>query len=430
MSYEQGRDEQGRGEQGCTEQGCGDGAGRGPGLVTGAGQVGGRQLGTGSRRGRVAMALLLALALVAAACGSSDDDESSEGTSGTDVASEELGGSDDRAGNDDAVDGGTLVYGIEADSANPWVHYATSCAVSCREIFRAISDPLFIPTQQPGGVAEAQPFLLKSAEPSADFKTWTFTARDGITFHDGTPFDGEAIRYNLDVCRFSGLTGPAFAHIDTVVASGPTATVTLKMADVALPFLLRDEVCGMMFSPKWMRTLESNPLRKLDPTRVDPPTGNQAAPVGLGAFKFVSYSPGNGNSFVAEKNPGYWRKAEGLPHLDRVEFVVAVDIQSRSNGLRSGQFNIIHTANSDESASLADDGGFTVLRADDFAESAHTMLNVAEGTNPTYAALSGKDGPWTPRAPTPTRRCSTCTADGPWPTPPTASAWSTSVRRA
>jgi peptide/nickel transport system substrate-binding protein len=346
------------------------------------------------------LGLLLSCALIAGACGSGDDgDQASteDGAATTEGGDDEgVPTSDDREGNDQAVDGGKLVYGLEADSANPWVHYATSCAISCREIFRAISDPLFVPTQEEGGDATIEPFLLESAEPSADYMTWTFTARDGITFHDGTPFDGEAIRYNLDVCRFSSLTGPAFAHLDTVTASGQTATITLKMPDVALPYLLRDEVCGMMFSPTWMRTLESNPLRKLDPSRVDPPTGNQAAPVGLGAFKYQSYSPGNGNSFVAVKYDDYWRADEGLPHLDEVEFVVAVDIQSRSNGLRSGQFNVIHTANSDESHALEDDGDFFLMRTGAFGETAHVMFNVAEGTNPAYAALSGKDGAMDP----------------------------------
>ncbi|MPY94906.1 MAG: hypothetical protein GEV08_18145 [Acidimicrobiia bacterium] len=346
--------------------------------------------------------LLVSFALVAAACGSDDDGD--EGSSGEDSSATTSGEGedtgvptrDDREGNDQAVDGGKLVYGIEQDSANPWAHYATSCATSCREIFRAISDPLFVPTQAEGGDAEAQPFLLESAEPSADYTSWTFTARPGITFHDGTPFDGEAIRYNLDVCRFSTLTGPALAHIASITASGQTATITLKMPDVALPFLMRDEVCGLMFSPTWMRTLESNPLRELDPTRVGPPTGDQAAPVGLGAFEFQSYTPGNGNSFVAVRNEEYWRADEGLPHLDEIEFVVAVDIQSRSNGLRSGQFNVIHTANSDESKALEEDGDFFLLRANAFGETSHTMLNVAQGTNPAYAALSGKDGTMDP----------------------------------
>jgi len=255
------------------------------------------------------------------------------------------------------------------------------------DLLKAISDPLFM-ADKDGKIA---PYLVKTSEHSADFKTWTFTIRDGITFHDGTPLDGAAVKYNMDVCRFSALTGPAYGHIADVSASGQTVTVSLKIPDASLPALYRDEVCGYMFSPKWMRTLDSNPLRKLDPSQVDPPTGKQTEPVGVGPFVFKSYTSGNGNSFIATKNPNYWRKADGLPYLDEVEFVVAVDIQSRSNGLRSGQFNIIHTANSDESAKFDEERDkFNVISANAYGETSYILLNVANGDNPTLAALTGK----------------------------------------
>ena len=72
-----------------------------------------------------------------------------------------------------------------------------------------------------------------------------------------------------------------------------------------MPALLRDEVCGYMFSAEWINTLASNPL--LSEEEQAAATGNQAEPVGLGPFQYVSYTPGNGNSFVAERNPTYWR---------------------------------------------------------------------------------------------------------------------------
>ena len=340
----------------------------------------------------------MAFTLVAAACGSSGTKKSEVNSGPTTTADpnaaqkiqdNKASGQDTRAG-DKPVPGGKLVYGIEADSANPWVHYATSCAISCRMIFKAISDPLFIGAKN-GDAAVASPYLLKSATASTDGKQWKFTVRDGIKFHDGSPLDGAAVKYNIDVCRLSGLTGPAYGHIDKVSASGQEVTIDLKGPDFALPFLFRDEVCGYMFSMKWIRTLESNPLRKIDPTQVDPPTGKQTEPVGVGPFKFVSYTAGNGNSLKTAKNPDYWRKAEGLPYLDEVEFVVAVDIQSRSAGLKSGQFNIIHTANSDESAKFAKDKDqYTLLQANAYGETSYTLLNVGAGDNPTYAALAGK----------------------------------------
>ncbi len=354
----------------------------------------------------------LALALVAAACGSSDDggEETTEVTTGqteedqqqleADRAEGEATGDDEREVEGGPVRGGTLVYGIEADSANPWTHYATSCAISCRMIFRAITDSLFI-TDSDGQI---QPYLVESFEPNADFTEWTMTIRDGITFHDGTPLDGAAVKYNIDTCRFSPLTGPAFLGLGDVQAEGQTVTMTYDAPEAIGPQSLRAEVCGMMFSPTWMATLANNPLNNApfvteeEQAELDL-SGDPAAPVGLGAFAFDSYTPGNGNSFNAVRNEDYWRgdgpnsvTGEGLPYLDGVEFVVAVDIQGRSNGLRSGQFDIIHTANADEIKKYEDAGEFVLLQANDFGETSYILLNVGAGENPVLAFVRGLDG--------------------------------------
>ncbi len=356
------------------------------------------------------LGVLLAMALVAAACGSGDDEESTDDTTGVDseeqqqieadrAEGEATGEDSGAAGDGEPVHGGRLVYGIEADSANPWTHYATSCAISCRMIFRAVTDGLFI-TDDSG---EIQPYLAESAEPNDDFTEWTMTIRDGITFHDGTPLDGAAVKYNIDTCRFSPLTGPAFLGLADVQAEGQTVTLTYDQPDALGPAILRTEVCGMMFSPTWMATLANNPLNQApfvteeEIAELDL-SGDPAAPVGVGAFRFVEYTPGNGNSFIAERNPDYWRgdgpnsvTGEGLPYLDEIEFVVAVDIQGRSNGLKAGQFDIIHTANGDEIAAYEADGEFKLLQANDFGETNYLMLNVGAGENPTLAFVRGED---------------------------------------
>lgn len=344
------------------------------------------------------LALLCALALMAAACGSSGSGDSAggDGNNGTadqqkiaaDVAKNAAAGQDSRAGT--PVPGGKLVYGVEADSANPWVHYATSCAISCRMIFRAISDPLFI-TKDDGTIV---PYLVDKVTPGSDYKTWTITVKSGIKFHDGTPLDGAAVKYNVDACRKSPLTGPAFLGLSDVQASGQDVTFTYAAPDALGPKLLRDEVCGYMFSPTWMKTLKNNPLLSADEKAAA--TGNPAAPVGLGPFKYQSYTPGNGNAFVAVRNADYWRgdgpgslTKEGLPYLNEIDFVVAVDIQGRSNGLKSGQFDIMHTANSDEIAKYKGDNNFVLLQANAYGETSYILLNVAKGENPTLAAVRG-----------------------------------------
>ena len=135
----------------------------------------------------------------------------------------------------------------------------------------------------------------------------------------------------------------------------------------------RAETCGFMFSVAWLETLPNNPF---DVSPSSPltneekaaaranATGDPSAPVGLGPFKFVSYTPGNGNSLLVERNPDYWWgkngiTGENLRYLDEIEFVVAVDIQGRSNGLKAGQFDIIHTSNADEVSKY--EGEFPVI---------------------------------------------------------------------
>jgi peptide/nickel transport system substrate-binding protein len=362
------------------------------------------------------LALVAVLGLVAAACGDSDDDDGAEGATGTtgeevesgettEGTAEEVETGDSTTTEGEAaagepVHGGTLIYGIEADSANPWTHYGTSCAISCRMIFRAITDPLFIEDQD-GGIV---PYLVDTVEPNEDYTVWTMTIKDGIAFQDGTPLTGEAVAYNIMTCKASPLTGPALTFLESATAEGQTVTVTYSQPDALGPQLLRGEVCGMMFSQEWLTTLESNPLRNAESPYFDQATadtaasGDPAAPVGLGAFQYVSYTPGNGNSFIAERYADYWRgdganslTGEGLPYLDGVEFVVAVDIQGRSNGLQSGEFDIIHTANGDEISKFMDDDGFNTIAADDFGETSYVLLNVGTGDNPTLASIRGVD---------------------------------------
>src|SRR5215216_965901 len=177
------------------------------------------------RRSRL-LVVLAAFTLASAACGGDDDDsgdsESTEAVSDTDAVSSdtEAGGvttaatdAPDETESPDATDGpdegedsseplptspgeshvtedegepvqgGDLVFGIEADTANLFAPYKTSYATAGYVLLTSLSDPLF--TATPDG--EIAPVLVESYEPNADYTQWTLTIRDGITFHDGTP---------------------------------------------------------------------------------------------------------------------------------------------------------------------------------------------------------------------------------------------------
>jgi peptide/nickel transport system substrate-binding protein len=286
------------------------------------------------------------------------------------------------------VKGGTLRYGTDSDSANPWAPYRVSCATSCYVPLSIVSDALLDINDK----GEAVPLLAESLDHNADYTQWTMKIRDGIKFQDGTPLDGAAVKFNIDTCRASALTGAAYSPIGSVTADGQVVTLTMQGGPwVALPPLFTFQAqCGYMFSPKWLGSLPDVPQRNdkspvYDATLAATPAGGDPAkPVGLGPFTFQSYTPGNGNSFKAVRNEDYWRGPKGitgedLPYLDAIEATVFVDVDSRSNALRSGQIDAMHTANADAVSQFLDDNSFELTSGDRFGETNYILLDTASG---------------------------------------------------
>ncbi len=286
------------------------------------------------------------------------------------------------------VKGGTLRYGTDSDSANPWAPYRVSCATSCYVPLSIVSDALFDLNDK----GEPVPLLAESIDHNADYTEWTMKIRDGIKFQDGTPLDGAAVKFNIDTCRASALTGAAYAPIGSVTADGQTVTLTMQGGPwvAPLPLFTFQAQCGYMFSQKWLSSLSDVPQRNdkspvYDATlAATPAEGDPAKPVGLGPFTFESYTPGNGNSFKAVRNEDYWRGPKGitgedLPYLDAVEATVFVDVDSRANSLRGGQLDAMHTANADTVGEFLDDDSFELTSGDRFGETNYILLNVASG---------------------------------------------------
>ncbi len=285
------------------------------------------------------------------------------------------------------VKGGTLVYGVEADTANGWPPYRASYATSGYIPLEAVTDSLFAISDE----GQTVPNLVESVEHNADYTEWTLHIRDGIKFHDGTPLDGAAVKFNIDASRAAPLTAGALTPIDTVTATGQDVVIALKGGPwVALPTYFSNGSTGYMLSAKWLASLPDVPQRTEGGPVYDaavaatPADGDPAKPIGLGAFKFESYTPGNGNSFRAVRNDDYWRGPKGitgedLPYLDAIEAVVAVDVDSRQAGLRSGQFDAIHTANSDTISQLLEDSGLEVTATSRFGDTSYYLLNIAAG---------------------------------------------------
>jgi peptide/nickel transport system substrate-binding protein len=254
--------------------------------------------------------------------------------------------------------------GIEADTSSPWTPANVVCAVSCHQVIRSVFDPLALPDVD----GKVEPYLAKAITPNADYTQWTVTARDGVTFHDGTPFNGAAIADNLNRQRKSFLTGKAIADVTdvSVSASDPQSVViTVKRPWVAFPVYLTGQI-GYMASPTWLKAVDADPTKATQP-------------VGTGPFIFVSYSPGG--DFKAKRNPNYWNKP--FPYLDTVDFRPIPDAKTRASALESGDVDIIHTTDGDSIKKFrAEPDKFPMTESSKYAETGYTMLNVNDPNAP------------------------------------------------
>ncbi|OWY61609.1 hypothetical protein B7486_62875, partial [cyanobacterium TDX16] len=169
------------------------------------------------------LALLAVIGLFAAACGGGDDSDSGGGD-GENQPEDALAGSENPDEGAEPVIGGEITYALEANTSPNWVPQEMQCAISCHMISHSIYDPLTLPNAD----GEVEPFLLESAESNDDGTVWTLTPREGITFHDGTPFDAEAIKVNLDAHRESALTEGTLLQVEDITVQDGAAVVTMS----------------------------------------------------------------------------------------------------------------------------------------------------------------------------------------------------------
>jgi peptide/nickel transport system substrate-binding protein len=274
------------------------------------------------------IALLMGLVLLAAACGGDDG-----GTSG---------GTDDASGTDDGtttteapegtpVKGGSLVFGTESDVAT--LEPGEAAQPSDKVITLGIYDTL---TTYVDGVIT--PYLAESLEGSDDLLTYEMTLREGVTFHDDTPLNADAI-----VKHFERLQDPATACpcadsvgiIETMdLPDGPeglTVTFNLSSPSVAFPDLLAGS-SGYIESPTAVATLGD---------------GFANQPVGTGPFRLTEFTPGE--RVVLEAYENYWQTDDNgiqLPYLDKLTFVPIQDSGQRVAALQAGDIDIFQTADS------------------------------------------------------------------------------------
>ena len=171
---------------------------------------------------------------------------------------------------------------------------------------------------------KALPGLAESWS-NPDPRTLLLNIRSGVTFHDGTPLDAAAVKFNLDRARTdprSNIKGD-LVTVEGVEVTGPQqVAIKLKQPDSALLLILSDRA-GMMSSPKAMQELGKDYDRK---------------PVGAGPMKFVSWN--DNEKVVYARNDKYWKA--GQPYLDGLEMNVIPEINTALRAVVAGQNDFVY----------------------------------------------------------------------------------------
>lgn len=193
---------------------------------------------------------------------------------------------------------------------------------------------------------EIEPALATSWETSEDGTVWTFTLREGVTWHDGEPFTAEDVVFTYEqiVMNEETRAGDAaeftFDGERAVWEAVDEGTVRVTMP-VATPVFLQTVRKPIM--PKH-KLLEFSVEGGASPDAINNAWGTDASLediVGTGPYRLRSYTPGQ--LVVLEKNPDYWKTdAEGtaLPYADELRYLIVRGSEQQTAQFLAGNIDV------------------------------------------------------------------------------------------
>lgn len=290
---------------------------------------------------RRSFAALLALGLVIAACGGTTTTTSpSAGASGA------------------VTEGGTLAFGGArlAASLDPALTSDGESFRILRQVYETLID------LAPGSTNELVPSLAESWTGEPEDTVYTFTLRSGITFHDGTPFNAEAVKINFDRWQNFAEEFQADAYyydqvfdgfgadniVESVEATDElTVTITLREPNPSFLYGLTLPCFGIV-SPAILESTNADDFATTTLT-------TDAVQGGTGPFILESYTPDDNATLI--RNEEYWGEKA---HLDRLIIRPIADPAARLQALQGGSiqgFDLV--APSDYEA--VEEAGFTLV---------------------------------------------------------------------
>ncbi|PKR77178.1 glutathione ABC transporter substrate-binding protein [Halalkalibacillus sediminis] len=254
--------------------------------------------------------LVLLLGLLLAACsGDSGDSEESSDEGSTDTSSE----SSEEASSDEDT---AVTYASTSDAVG-LSPILTNDSVSSR-VIEQMYETLFTRNLESGDI---EPRLAESYE-TPDDKTWVISLKEDIQFHDGTPFNAEAVKYTFDTFLDPETAAPRASLLEPIES--------VEVQDEYTVVINTTEPYGAMLA-----ALSHSNASIVSPEANEGQNLNEE-PVGTGPYKFVEWA--KGDQIVLEKNEDYW---QGEPEIDQATFKVVPSVSTAISMMETGEVDFI-----------------------------------------------------------------------------------------
>jgi peptide/nickel transport system substrate-binding protein len=212
---------------------------------------------------------------------------------------------------------GELVFAMHVTIAPAWFDPAdTPAQITPFGILYALHDAVVrpLPGERMGNA------LATSWSESSDGLTYTFTLRPGLKFHNGDPCTAEDVQFSF--ARYKGTGGKEFkAKVKNVEVVDPL-TIRFHLHEPWPDFMTfygtTATAAGVVVPKKYIEQVGDDGFKK--------------HPIGLGPYKFVSYTPGG--DLVMEAYEGYWRK---MPNIKRIVMKGVPEGPTRLAMLKKGE---------------------------------------------------------------------------------------------
>ncbi|MGP4105947.1 glutathione ABC transporter substrate-binding protein [Virgibacillus sp. L01] len=260
--------------------------------------------GIGKRRSKAnyfSMVILVLLILFVQACSTgaqdSSEDETEEGTAGS--------------------NGGTLKIARSSDATSLDPHFVTNISTA-NILYQKVYETLVVPDMD----MNIKPNLAKEWE-QLDELTWEFTLEEGVTFHDGAPFNAEAVKKTFDRLLDPETASPQADKLGMVEE--------IKVIDeYTVQFILSEPYAPLL------SILAANEGSIISPELIEEsPEEIASNPVGTGPFKFDHWE--SGDEILLVENENYWGKK---PNINNVEYQIVPEDSTRIAMVETGEAHI------------------------------------------------------------------------------------------